>query len=78
MKVETHPNGGASVVYLYQRDVDMLSESQQALLAKEFLKVKSCIPFLMAAYSLSILKLLNVSVSKKTCNSLCNLFPDLR
>lgn len=39
MRVETHPNGGASVVYLYQQDVDMLSSTQQAELAKEFLKV---------------------------------------
>ncbi|XP_068624703.1 uncharacterized protein [Battus philenor] len=39
MRVETHPNGGASVVYLYQHDVDMLSEMQQESLAKEFLKL---------------------------------------
>lgn len=39
MRVETHPNGGASVVYLHQRDVDMLSAPQQESLAKEFLKV---------------------------------------
>lgn len=39
MRVETHPNGGASVVYLYQHDVDMLSAIQQEELAKEFLKV---------------------------------------
>ncbi|CAG5058268.1 unnamed protein product [Parnassius apollo] len=39
MRVETHPNGGASVVYLYQHDVDMLSEHQQESLAKEFLKL---------------------------------------
>lgn len=37
--METHPNGGASVVYLYQHDVDMLSAIQQEELAKEFLKV---------------------------------------
>lgn len=39
MRVETHPNGGARVVYLHQRDVDMLSASQQESLAKEFLKL---------------------------------------
>ncbi|KPJ04904.1 Round spermatid basic protein 1-like protein [Papilio xuthus] len=39
MRVETHPNGGASVVYLYQHDIDMLSENQQESLAKEFLKL---------------------------------------
>ncbi|XP_028044091.1 round spermatid basic protein 1-like protein [Bombyx mandarina] len=39
MRVETHPNGGASVVYLHQRDVDMLGEQQQQSLAKEFLKL---------------------------------------
>ncbi|XP_063543034.1 lysine-specific demethylase RSBN1L [Cydia strobilella] len=39
MRVDTHPNGGASVVYLHQRDVDMLSASQQESLAKEFLKL---------------------------------------
>ncbi|XP_049881730.1 lysine-specific demethylase RSBN1L [Pectinophora gossypiella] len=39
MRVETHPNGGASVVYLYQRDVDMLPANQQEALAKEFLKL---------------------------------------
>lgn len=39
MRVETHPNGGASVVYLHQRDVDMLSAPQQEALAKEFLKL---------------------------------------
>ncbi|KAJ2940974.1 hypothetical protein O0L34_g13100 [Tuta absoluta] len=39
MKVDTHPNGGASVVYLYQRDIDMLSQPQQEALAKEFLKL---------------------------------------
>lgn len=39
MRVETHPNGGASVVYLHQRDVDMLSAPQQESLAKEFLKL---------------------------------------
>ncbi|XP_032524773.2 uncharacterized protein LOC116775876 [Danaus plexippus] len=39
MRVETHPNGGASVVYLYQHDVDMLSAIQQEELAKEFLKL---------------------------------------
>ncbi|XP_045539586.1 uncharacterized protein LOC106716681 [Papilio machaon] len=39
MRVETHPNGGASVVYLYQHDIDMLSEHQQESLAKEFLKL---------------------------------------
>ncbi|KAJ8707489.1 hypothetical protein PYW08_010741 [Mythimna loreyi] len=39
MRVETHPNGGASVVYLHQRDVDMLSAPQQEVLAKEFLKL---------------------------------------
>ncbi|GBP26686.1 Round spermatid basic protein 1-like protein [Eumeta japonica] len=39
MRVETHPNGGASVVYLNQRDVDTLNEQQQEALAKEFLKL---------------------------------------
>ncbi|XP_075986904.1 uncharacterized protein LOC142983776 [Anticarsia gemmatalis] len=39
MRVETHPNGGASVVYLHQRDVDMLNTQQQESLAKEFLKL---------------------------------------
>ncbi|XP_046973881.1 uncharacterized protein LOC124540406 [Vanessa cardui] len=39
MRVETHPNGGASVVYLNQQDVDMLSPPQQETLAKEFLKL---------------------------------------
>ncbi|XP_053619301.1 lysine-specific demethylase RSBN1L [Plodia interpunctella] len=39
MRVDTHPNGGASVVYLNQRDVDMLSVHQQESLAKEFLKL---------------------------------------
>ncbi|CAB3258672.1 unnamed protein product [Arctia plantaginis] len=39
MRVETHPNGGASVVYLHQRDVDMLNAQQQESLAKEFLKL---------------------------------------
>ncbi|XP_023941496.1 lysine-specific demethylase RSBN1L [Bicyclus anynana] len=39
MRVETHPNGGASVVYLYQHDIDMLSPTQQDSLAKEFLKL---------------------------------------
>ncbi|KAG6446633.1 hypothetical protein O3G_MSEX004538 [Manduca sexta] len=39
MRVETHPNGGASVVYLQQRDIDMLTEQQQLSLAKEFLKL---------------------------------------
>ncbi|XP_045780033.1 lysine-specific demethylase 9 [Maniola jurtina] len=39
MRVETHPNGGASVVYLYQHDIDMLSATQQESLAKEFLKL---------------------------------------
>ncbi|XP_038219093.1 uncharacterized protein LOC119837552 [Zerene cesonia] len=39
MRVETHPNGGASVVYLHQNDVDMLSATQQEALAKEFLKL---------------------------------------
>ncbi|CAH2060955.1 unnamed protein product, partial [Iphiclides podalirius] len=39
MRVETHPNGGASVVYLYQHDVEMLSEHQQESLAKEFLNL---------------------------------------
>ncbi|CAH2243720.1 uncharacterized protein LOC120634459 [Pararge aegeria] len=39
MRVETHPNGGASVVYLYQHDIDMLSPTQQESLAKEFLKL---------------------------------------
>ncbi|XP_072946118.1 uncharacterized protein [Epargyreus clarus] len=39
MRVETHPNGGASVVYLQQQDVDMLSPQQQDSLAKEFLKL---------------------------------------
>lgn len=39
MRVETHPNGGASVVYLHQRDVDMLNTQQQEALAKEFLKL---------------------------------------
>lgn len=40
MRVETHPNGGASVLYLNQRDVDMLNAHQQEALAKEFLKVR--------------------------------------
>ncbi|XP_047519472.1 uncharacterized protein LOC125059206 isoform X1 [Pieris napi] len=39
MRVETHPNGGASVVYLHQNDVDMLGPVQQEALAKEFLKL---------------------------------------
>ncbi|XP_050685565.1 lysine-specific demethylase RSBN1L [Leptidea sinapis] len=39
MRVETHPNGGASVVYLHQNDVDMLNTVQQEVLAKEFLKL---------------------------------------
>ncbi|XP_063834922.1 uncharacterized protein LOC135084107 [Ostrinia nubilalis] len=39
MRVETHPNGGASVVYLHQRDIDMLNVQQQEVLAKEFLKL---------------------------------------
>lgn len=39
MRVETHPNGGASVVYLHQRDVDALNAQQQEVLAKEFLKL---------------------------------------
>ncbi|CAH0599169.1 unnamed protein product [Chrysodeixis includens] len=39
MRVETHPNGGASVLYLQQRDIDMLSAPQQEALAKEFLKL---------------------------------------
>nr|XP_049705735.1 lysine-specific demethylase 9 [Helicoverpa armigera] len=39
MRVETHPNGGARVLYLQQRDVDMLSATQQEALAKEFLKL---------------------------------------
>ncbi|KAL0859452.1 hypothetical protein ABMA27_010622 [Loxostege sticticalis] len=39
MRVETHPNGGASVVYLHQRDIDMLNAQQQEVLAKEFLKL---------------------------------------
>ncbi|CAK1546767.1 unnamed protein product [Leptosia nina] len=39
MRVETHPNGGASVVYLHQNDVDMLGPTQQEALAKEFLKL---------------------------------------
>ncbi|KAM3959897.1 LOW QUALITY PROTEIN: uncharacterized protein ACR2FA_006034 [Aphomia sociella] len=39
MRVEKHPNGGASVLYLHQRDVDMLNVQQQESLAKEFLKL---------------------------------------
>ncbi|XP_026760342.2 uncharacterized protein LOC113519434 [Galleria mellonella] len=39
MHVEKHPNGGASVLYLHQRDVDMLAAHQQESLAKEFLKL---------------------------------------
>lgn len=37
--MDTHPNGGASVLYLQQKDIDMLSPHQQNLLAEEFLKV---------------------------------------
>ncbi|XP_048486685.1 uncharacterized protein LOC105386526 [Plutella xylostella] len=39
MVVETHPNGGAGVVYLQQRDVDALPPPQQRALAQEFLKL---------------------------------------
>lgn len=37
--MDTHPNGGATVLYLQQKDIDTLSPHQQNLLAEEFLKV---------------------------------------
>lgn len=37
--MDTHPNGGATVLYLQQKDMDMLSPNQQNSLADEFLKV---------------------------------------
>ncbi|XP_014245007.1 round spermatid basic protein 1-like protein isoform X2 [Cimex lectularius] len=39
IRIETHPNGGASVVHLYQEELNSLSSSEIKELAKEFFKV---------------------------------------
>lgn len=54
MRVETHLNGGASVVYLHQNDVDMLGPTQQEALAKEFLKVLKIVPLTQPGHGQSV------------------------
>lgn len=39
MHIETHPNGGASVVHMYQEELDQLSSDQMDELSDEFFKV---------------------------------------
>lgn len=39
MYIETHPNGGATVVHMYQKELDHLSEDQMNELSDEFFKV---------------------------------------
>lgn len=39
MHIETHPNGGASVVHMYQEELDHLSKDQLNELSDEFFKV---------------------------------------
>ncbi|XP_034251702.1 uncharacterized protein LOC117651631 [Thrips palmi] len=39
MHIETHPNGGASVVHMYQEELNHLSEDQMNELSDEFFKV---------------------------------------
>lgn len=52
---DTHPNGGATVLYLLQKDVDMLSPHQQTALAEEFLKVNFITGFFYCTYCTFIL-----------------------
>ncbi|XP_046407074.1 uncharacterized protein LOC124171800 [Ischnura elegans] len=37
--IETYPNGGASVVHMYQEEIDFLNKEQMAELAEEYFKV---------------------------------------
>ncbi|XP_071449227.1 uncharacterized protein [Hetaerina americana] len=37
--IETYPNGGASVVHMYQEEIDVLNKEQMAELAEEYFKV---------------------------------------
>ncbi|XP_055636275.1 uncharacterized protein LOC129775496 isoform X2 [Toxorhynchites rutilus septentrionalis] len=39
MRIEVHPNGGASVVHMYQDEINVLSESEMEELVNEFFEV---------------------------------------
>lgn len=39
IRIETYPNGGASVVHMYQDEIDCLNKTEMDELAKEFFKV---------------------------------------
>lgn len=54
MQIEVHPNGGASLIHMYQEDLDALSKDELKELAQEYFKVRSQILTLFILYCIKV------------------------